>query len=110
MIPYLTYREEDNEGKVQYYILKKDYPNYIGKITDNYFEKSLIKLAITKHNLWVSFNGTLMGNVVPGRKEAIEEIRNELFLMAEWFYENRILVNENKYKKYRIKDDTVIPK
>lgn len=107
MIPFITYREPNNNGEMEYYILQKQFPHYIGKISGNLFEKSLSRHPISKHNLYVVFSGTILGAYVPSYKNVMEEIDAVMAQMALWFYDNRILQNEKRFSKFKIKTDAL---
>jgi hypothetical protein len=100
--PFITYREEDEKGELQYYILQKAFPHYLGRIVEQRLEKSLMQKAIAGYNLYIVFDGSLRGNFVPAYKDVYKEIEDVFHAMADWFYQNRILKEEKKYKKWKI--------
>lgn len=98
---YITYRDNDENGELQYYILQREFPHYIGLIS-TYPKDSLIpSIQITNYYLWVIFNGSLRGNLIPGYKSISEDIKFVLNDMATWYYAYRIIPNEKKYKKFK---------
>lgn len=102
MSPYITYREVNEAGELQYYILQKRFPYYVSRISLNPYEGALLKQSVPGYKMYVVLNGTIEGAVVPSYKDTLQEIEHSLFLMAEWFYENRIRPDEKKYKKYKV--------
>lgn len=102
MNPYVTFRDADKEGELQYYILQRTYPHYLGRI--DYFPSMdpLCQVPISGHHLYVSFCGVLRGNYVPAQKGVETEILAVLEDMALWFYSNRIVNEPKKYKKWAI--------
>jgi len=100
--PFLTYRETDNDGVLQYYILQKEWPHYSGMVvTDPYF-KTILKIPIAGYNMYVSFNGVLRGRCIPILKGEDKEMLVVLQNMGSWFFDNRILPNPSKYKKFKV--------
>lgn len=99
--PYITYREFIND-ELGYFICQKDFPHYLCRISDKPIVNFIQPIPITDYNLWITFNATLRGNVIPSYKDIGEEIVSVMQSMAAWFYNNRILPNEKKYKKWKI--------
>ncbi|MES2287390.1 MAG: hypothetical protein V4547_16980 [Bacteroidota bacterium] len=107
MIPnYITYREQDNSGRLCYYILQKAYPHFIGIISVGQLENSLCSIPIANYNLYVNFHATLVGRFLPSYKDVLEDIELSMAGMADWFYHNRILADYKKYNKFKILNDT----
>lgn len=102
MSPFVTFRDTDSGGVMQYYILQRAYPHYVAKITYYPTGGSICEVPVTGHNLFVSFSGCLRGNYVPAYPKVEEEINAVFHAMALWFYENRILADEKRYKKWQI--------
>lgn len=103
MIPqYITYRENDSENRLCYYILQKAFPHYIGLLSVGQLENTLTSMPVGNYNLYVNFYGTLVGKFLPAYKDAIQEIELEMISMAEWFYYNRVLTQPKKYDKFKI--------
>ena len=107
MTPYITYRDIDERGELQYYILQRDFPHFIGVISPIPKMEFIPAIAISNYNLWVVFNWTLRGRMIPSYKEIEKEIVQQMSNMAEWYYENRILIEPKKYKKFKI--ETYVP-
>lgn len=105
--PYITYRDTDNEGNLQYYILQKEFPHFVGLISAFPKTEFIPAIGISGYNLWVVFNYTLRGRMIPSYKEIDKEILQAMCNMAEWYYENRILTEPKKYKKFKI--ETYVP-
>ena len=62
--------------------------------------------AISGHNLYLVFHGTLRGMQIPSYGDIDKEIVNVMSAMAAWYYENRIVKEPKRYKKYRIVTST----
>lgn len=109
MNPFITFREFDNDGNLQYFILQRDFPHYVGYISP--IPKNVIASGapIMNYNLWVNFWGTIRGRFAPTYQNAGDEIGQIMFQMGEWFYQHRIMQDEKKYKKYKIPKDVPKP-
>ena len=107
MNPYITFRDKDKNGDLQYYILQRDFPHYVGRIVVSPKQGALINQSIAGYNLWVCFDGTLRGNFIPSYSTVTEEISNVYFNMAAWFYSERIVMDKNRFKKFKIKTDEI---
>jgi hypothetical protein len=106
MSRYITYKEIDGEGKSQYFILQKDFPHIVGLIA-NYPTKNFVSaMPIVGYNLYIVFNGTLRGSVIPTYKDIDIEITNILQEMSDWYQINRISLFPKRYKKLKYKNDT----
>lgn len=95
--PYIVYKEE---GK--HYILQKAFPNYKAAIEPEPADKVFGYSQVPAHNLYLNFEGVIGGSWIPGFKHIEDEIRNQLELMAVWFYNNVVLKNTATFKKYKI--------
>ncbi len=102
MIPYITYREPDSEGRLCYYILQKKFPHFVGILSTGPLENSLASAPVPSYNLWINFKGTLIGNTIPDYKNILQEITDEFARMADWFFEHRIKNEPKKYLKFKI--------
>lgn len=100
---YITYRESDAEGNQQYFILQKEFPHFVAKISEQPIVNFIQPMPITNYNLYLVFNGCLRGNIIPSYKDIGEEVKSVMNSMAIWFFEQRVLPNEKKYKKWKIK-------
>lgn len=101
MIPFLTFREPNNEGELMYCILQRNYPHYIFSVSTHPKEKIVAPIQITGYYMWICFEGVLVGEVIPAYKSVFEEIHQVMNNASNWYYENRIVVNEKKYKKFK---------
>jgi len=99
---YLTYRENDSEGRLCYYILQKEFPHYKGIISLGVLGGVLYSAPVPDYNMYVNFAGTLRGNFVPSYKDVMNEIEVIFNDMANWFLNNRVLAEPKKYLKYKI--------
>jgi len=102
MIPYITYREIDSEGRLCYYILQKQFPHYKGIIALGKLENALSSAPIAGYKMYVNFNGTLRGNLIPSYNDVMKEIDIIMEDMAIWFLNNRILADQKKYSKFKL--------
>ena len=102
MIQYITYREIDTEGRLCYYILQKEFPHYKGIIALGKLENTLSSATIAGYKMYVNFNGTLRGNLIPSYNDVLKEIDIIMEDMAIWFLNNRILADQKKYSKFKI--------
>lgn len=105
MKPYITYREDDGFGNQKYYILQKEFPHFIGVLSESPIHGSLATIPIHGYNLWISFAGTIRGNIIPQYQNIQDEIQSIYNSMASWFYKERIMVDEKRYKKFKIISD-----
>lgn len=103
MSRFITFRESSKDEELQYFILQKAFPHYMGRISDYPPERSLLKVPIANYRLWIIFNGTLRGNVIPSFVDVYKEIENVFYDMADWYYHARIENNKKKYNKWSIK-------
>lgn len=101
MIPYITYREMV-DAEMGYFILQKDFPHYVVRVVDRPIVNFVQPFPVSEYNLWLVFNATLRGNVIPSYRDIGEEIKSVMQSMSLWFYENRILIEPKKYKKWKI--------
>jgi hypothetical protein len=102
MSPFITFRDTDIKNGLQYYILQREYPHYVCLITPYPLDGIMPSLQITGYYLWVNFNGTLRGNLVPSYLNLQEDITFVMNQMSIWYYENRIVPKDKKYKNYKI--------
>lgn len=101
MIPYITYREPDADGNMLYFILQKDFPHFLCEVSERPIVNFFQPVPINEYNLYIIFNATLRGNVIPSYQQIGEEIKAVMHDMATWFYNERIIPNEKKYKKWK---------
>ena len=101
-IPYISYREPNEDGLLCYYILQKAHPNYVGIIANGILEKALSYAVIPGYSLYVNFAGVLNGRFIPSYPDVLKEIDLTINDMAEWFYYNRISGQLKKYSRFKI--------
>jgi hypothetical protein len=102
MTPFITYREPDKDGILQYYILQKEFPHMVGVLKTQPDTRKIAWAAVPGYSLWVCFNGTLRGNLVPSYPDIAVQTTFIIMEMANWFREQRINADSKKYKKYKI--------
>ncbi len=102
MQPFITYREENEEGVLCYYILQKSFPHYVGVVVSRPDFDALVNAPLPEYNLYVSYGGCLIGNVVPSYSNSDAERDAIFYAMAEWYYWNRIKKEPKKYEKFKI--------
>ena len=102
MNPYVTFRDTDSQGELRYYVLQRQYPNFVGVIMERPNPDSLACVPISGHNLWVHFAGTIQGMYIPLSLNMRQEIETAFMDMASWYSVNRVFANPGKYKKFKI--------
>ena len=102
MNPYITFRELQ-DGKLEYFLLQKDYPHFLGRIVAAPIAKALVNEPVAGYNLWVTFSGTLRGNFIPAQNNITDEIQLVFERMALWFASERIMGNGKRFDKFKIK-------
>lgn len=102
MNAFITFRDTASNGELQYYILQRAFPNYLGVLALVPVEKSLINVPISGYQLYVVFDGVLQGNYIPVYKDVYDEMLSVFTEMARWYYEHRIIIDEKKYKKWKL--------
>lgn len=104
--PFITFQ---NQG--EYYILQSKHPNYIGKIlrfeSDKEMEfynnsDSIYSTTVPGYRIGITFSGALQGNQLLFHPQWRDELRAIFENMAQFYLKDRILVNENKWRKYYI--------
>lgn len=104
MNPFITYRDVDENGELQYYILQRAFPHYVGILSSNPLTTSW-QSPIAGYHLNVVYAGTIRGNVMPIYRGADRDILLALEEMANWYYHNRIIKEPGKYKKFKVATD-----
>ena len=107
MNKFVTFRDTDKDGNLQYYILQRDFPHFIGVVL-NYYDIGNWYAPIGGYMMYVNFGGTLRGNIIPSYKDIGDEIQSVLGNMADWYYTNRILTDEKRFKKFKVNAATSI--
>lgn len=100
--PFLTYRETNENGELVYFILQKDFPHYLGYVSNTRVEKALAQATVSGYNTQIIFCGCINGFVIPSYKGTINQMQFIMEQMAEWFLVNRINVEPKKYLKFKI--------
>lgn len=101
MQPYITFREELG-NELGYFILQREFPHFLCYIAERPIVNFVQPMPVSAYNLWIIFNGTLRGNMIPSYKDIGKEIESVMSEMASFYYEHRILTNEKKYRKWKI--------
>lgn len=104
--PFISYREENENGLLCYYICQKEHPHYVGIISVGQLVESLASAPVANYNLYVNFIGVLRGNYVPNYSDVLQDIQRNVWEMANWFYINRIVTEPKKYSKFKLHDTT----
>lgn len=102
MSPFITFTDKSKEGETEYYILQRDYPHYVGMIAYSPSIEPIYQAPIAGHHLYINFWGTLRGRYLPMTKNVDKEIGAIFEDMAAWYYQNRILPDPRRYKKWAI--------
>lgn len=108
MNPFITFRENDENGQLQYYVLQRAFPHFVAMIstvpvTGNWSS------PVAGHYLWVVFKGSLRGNAIPSYNNVSEQIQTVMDNMAAWFHADRIVMDEKRFKRFKIKTDAKSP-
>lgn len=102
MNEFITFRDKDKKGNLQYYVCGREYPHFVGRIGMTPEKVVVDAIPMTGYKLFMIFCGTLSGNRIPALDKIDEQITSSLMKMSAWYYENRILVDEKRYKKFKI--------
>jgi hypothetical protein len=94
---YIIFRED-----ASLYILQKNFPYYIGKLTNNPKE-GISQYPITGYRLYVSFAGTLIGKYINSDKFSIQESFPILSDMGNFVLEMHILKHQEDYERYKVR-------
>lgn len=107
---FITYRDNDDLGNLQYYIVQKDFPHIQAVITAYNKDYIFPSVPISGYSLYISFDGTLSGKRVPGYKDIYHDVISTMNEMAEWYLHNRLIPDKGRYKKFKInsnQNDTI---
>lgn len=99
MQPFITFRDLNNDGELCYYILQREFPHYIGRISETPKMDAIASVPITAHKLWIIYNGVLSGNYIPAKMGVMDEVKKVFQGMSDWYYAHRVIPNPKKYKK-----------
>lgn len=103
-IPFITYHEEV-EGETKYFILQKAFPHNVGVICVQPSANPIGQSTIAGYNLWITWSGTLRGKMLAAYPEYEKDLQLCFDEMANFFLSERILKNERRYAKFKIKKD-----
>lgn len=99
--PFISYREIKND-LLCYFILQKSHPHYVGIISVGKLNDVLSSVPIAGYQLFVNFDGCLIGNFVPSYLDVIKDIDRVMRSMSDWYLANRIITDEKKYSKFKL--------
>ena len=102
MEPFITFKDTDKNGELQYYILQRAFPHFCGVILNVPPEDSLMVAPVSGYHLYITFAGTLQGNYLLSRADIEKQLYDVFSSMASWYYENRVLKDQKRYKKFKI--------
>lgn len=102
MSPFITFTDKSASGETEYYILQREYPHFVGMIAYIPSVEPICQVPIAGHHLYINFWGTLRGRLMPISKNIDKEIGSVFEQMASWYYQNRILTDPKRYKKFAI--------
>jgi len=100
---FITFREPDNDNVLRYYILQKDHPHNLGMVLSQPNHEALCQSVIPGYNLYIVWVGTLRGNFVAAYPNYEVDMQLCFDSMASWYYSERILKDEKRYAKFKIK-------
>lgn len=109
MTPFITFRDKDKKGDLQYYVLQREHPHYVGMISGSPTINFVPASPIPGYNLFVVFSGCLNGNVLPSYTNVVDELTLVMETMCAWYYTDRIIMDKKRYEKFRIKSDVTVP-
>lgn len=102
MEPYITFKDTDKDNVLQYYVLQRAFPHYCGVILTVPQADSLMTIPFPGYHLYLTFSGTLAGNYLLSRRDMEVDLLESFTKMADWYFRNRIAINEKRYKKFKI--------
>jgi len=100
---FITYREMADDGVLRYYILQRDFPHSIGVVLSSPNHGAVAQSVVAGYNLFIVYDGTLRGNFIAAYPGFEEELNGVFMDMAAWYLSERILTDEKKYLKFKIK-------
>lgn len=107
-LPFITYREPDKNGNLEYYVLQRDFPHWVGRISTIPKEGALAQSTIAGYNMYVIIEGTLRFGLIPTYKNVMEEMQLVADTMAVWYYTDRMIMDKKRYEKFKIKTNATI--
>lgn len=102
MIKYLTFREPDESNGFSYFILQKEFPHILCKLSDIPVTYVVMPVPINDYNLFLNFEGLLRGRFLPSYKNILDQVSEVMQDMGLWFLQNRILIEPKRYKKWKM--------
>lgn len=102
MEPYITFRDTDKNGELQYYVLQGVFPHFVGIVLNHPKEGAIAEASVLNYHIYISFGGTIQGNYILSKKDINKELQQTMQSMADWFYKSRILVEPKRFKKWAI--------
>ena len=103
-IPFITYVETEN-GEKKYYILQKAFPHNVAIVCYQPNPNPIAQSTIAGYNLWLVWQSTLRGRFIAAYPDYEKDLQGCMDSMALWFYEHRILIDEKRYAKFKIKNN-----
>ena len=100
--PFITFREPDKDGSMQYFILQKEFPHFLARLVYAPVTGSLSCQPISDYKLWVSCEGSIRGRMIPNYVNIKEEMDTIIYMMTNWFYAERIMMDEKRFKKFKL--------
>jgi hypothetical protein len=102
MSPYITFKDQDKTGELQFYILQRDFPHYCAILSFHPIPEPMAIAPISGHNLWLIGVGTIRGLYIPSYQDTFQQFQATIESMASWFYSERILKEPKRYRKWLI--------
>jgi hypothetical protein len=109
MSPFITFRDKDKNGELQYYVLQREHPHYVGCISSHPVAGAIAQSPVSGYYLWVVIQSTLRGNFIPAYNNVDKDMAVIADNMAAWFWAERIVSDKKKYKKFKIESNVSKP-
>lgn len=106
MSPFITFKDLNEKGELELFVLQREYPNFVGRVTYYPTGKEICQVPITAHNLYMTYYSTLRGNFIPLSNYIDLEMQSVFHAMALWFYSERIMKDPKRYRKWSIHANT----
>lgn len=103
MSKYITYRDGD-EGEPEYYILQRDFPHYVARLSETISGNEFYSEKIDGYNLHLVFYGVINGRFIPSFQNAMSDIIEIVRDMSLFYLSQRISKNPKRYKKFKDAD------
>lgn len=101
MTKYVTFKDTDKSGLLQYYILQRAFPHYVAMVASVPMPEVIMGCPVPGYYLWIVFSGNISGNYMVGHKGELENVKNVILDMVDWFLDNRINTDKKRYKKWQ---------